>query len=244
MDKLIIGISGRKQSGKGVLAKFLTANSQILFGVPSHQVAVAPMAEPIKRFCHDVLGLAFAQCWGTNEDKNTLTTYRWEDMPMYEAYVLDEAKKLHESLSLEDTLEKWRAKVPTGLMTARQVLQEIGTKMGRRFNENLWCEANMRRINGDAENHLFLVDDIRFPNEVRSVQNNAGAVIRLTRSKFAEDEHISEKGLDSFPANYYDLYVDNQNLGMAESCWLVAETLMGLGMAHSAAKHDLIFGDQ
>src|SRR5688572_15326111 len=37
-------------------------------------------ADPLKEVCIGLLGLTYEQCYGTDEQKNTLTNLRWENM--------------------------------------------------------------------------------------------------------------------------------------------------------------------
>lgn len=83
--------------------------------------------------------------------------------------------------------------LPCGL-TVRQALQEIGTKWFRSRWPETWINSWKGRTRGYR---VVLVADIRFPNEVRAVQDMGGHVIRFTRAPFAEeDQDASETALD------------------------------------------------
>lgn len=41
-------------------------------------------AGALKEICNGLFDLDNAQCYGTDQEKNTLTWFRWQDMPGYE----------------------------------------------------------------------------------------------------------------------------------------------------------------
>ena len=105
-------------------------------------------------------------------------------------------------------------------MTARQVLQTVGTEFFRSIQNNVWADATIRRIQQDNP-LVALIGDCRFPNEVEAIKKAGGTVIKLTRNLYNSD-HSSETALD--PENYdqsnFDLVVDNQNMTIEEQ-WKV-----------------------
>lgn len=220
MKQIIIALSAKKDGGKSTVANFLKRNRVELFGHKSHRstngtvlrgptVATFPLAGPVKDLCANVLGLTHEQLYGTNEQKNSLTRYQWEDLPHYpriverlksridqecfmEWYTSDEEKGLWEKRAV-DRLEKTR---PKGLMTARQVMQEVGTGIFRQMYADVWAEACVRGIR-ESKVDVALIDDLRFPNEVLAVQSAGGLVLRLPRDAHqGKDQHASEMALD------------------------------------------------
>ena len=88
--------------------------------------------------------------------------------------------------------------LPTG-RSVRQQLQWLGTDVLR--NEYADCHINTfkamySRVKNDFDSaeHL-LVSDVRFPNEVKCIQDLGGHVIRLLRNPH-NDQHESETALD------------------------------------------------
>ena len=188
---LILGFSGKKQSGKNSACRFLTENAHIIFPyngkIPN--IKTFSMAGPLKRLAVDVLGLEPKQVYGTDEEKNSLTKYSWEMMPHY--------RQACDSM-----------KQPYGPLTARQVLQEVGTGIFRKMNPNIWAEACLRKIkNWDGD--VALIDDVRFPNECRAIHEAGGLVFRLTRNVANGDRHPSECELDHY--DKFDAIVENQD---------------------------------
>ena len=81
----------------------------------------------------------------------------------------------------------------------RRILQRLGTDGGRMIlGEDVWVEAAKReRPAGEAT----VYTDVRFPNEVRTVRDMGGIVVRVVRDPAPPVEadlakHVSETALD------------------------------------------------
>jgi len=146
-------------------------------------------ADNLKRVCIDVLGLTERQCYGTDNEKNTLTRFNWSDMP----------------------LEENRSSSP---MSAREVMQYLGTDFFRKIYPNVWVDSTIRKIQSENSN-LAVVVDCRFPNEADGIKEVGGKVIRLKRDVFkGEDTHASETALDDYEG--FDAIIDNENMSIGE----------------------------
>jgi len=110
-------------------------------------------------------------------------------------------------------------------LTAREVLQIVGTDMFRKMQYDVWASATIRKIKKENP-ELALIADCRFPNEVEAVKNAGGIVIKLNRNVYNSD-HSSETALD--PENYdysnFDLVIDNQKMNIQEQHYYIAEFL-------------------
>ena len=204
----ILGFAGKKQSGKNTCCNFLqmlkfheygvcknaslNEQGQILvsdlFGekvsgsdwipITEEYVDISQLlesfrpckiyafADVLKEFAVDVLGLEYNQVYGTNEEKNSPTHLLWENMPTGNN---------------------------KGPMTGREVLQYFGSDICRKMYENIWFDACIRRIRKDKP-ELALISDVRFPNEIKGVQNEGGVVFGLPRDIVnGKDTHSSEQ---------------------------------------------------
>lgn len=103
-----------------------------------------------------------------------------------------------------------------GFMTAREVMQFVGTDIFRRMDTNVWVRSTINKILREKP-ELAIITDCRFPNEVDSIKQIDGKVIRLTRSPF-ESDHISETILDkeNYDWSNFDYVIDNQNVSLYE----------------------------
>jgi len=134
-------------------------------------------ADPLKDICMNLFDLTYDQCYGSNEDKETLTNINWENLPHY--------------IRLKNAQKE---KCPKGAMTAREVMQHLGTEIVRRTYENAWANSCIKRI-VDFNSEVSMVCDCRFPNEVDVIKKAGGKVIRLARN-VSNDKHVSETALD------------------------------------------------
>jgi len=94
-------------------------------------------------------------------------------------------------------------------MTAREVLQYVGTDIFRTMQHNVWSSATIRLIQKDKPD-IALVADCRFPNEVEAVKNAGGIVVKLNRNLY-ESTHASETALDdnNYDQSNFDLVIAN-----------------------------------
>ena len=145
-------------------------------------------AGALKEICNGLFDLDSAQCYGSDQEKNTLTWFRWQDMPGYEG---DEE----------------------GRMTAREFMQFFGTDICRKIHPEIWTEHTLKSIRTE-EPLVAVISDCRFQNEVDAVQRAGGKVVRLTRGVDA-DTHSSE--VESEKIQNYDATIDNKELTLHET---------------------------
>jgi hypothetical protein len=115
-------------------------------------------------------------------------------------------------------------------LTARQVMQFVGTDIFRKMQQNVWADATINKIKKELPK-LALIADCRFPNEVDAVKNAGGIVIRLTRKPFNSD-HASEIALE--PKNYnwsnFDFVLHNASMTIQEQKAFVIGYLQSKGI--------------
>lgn len=179
----ILGFSGKKQSGKTIVAEFLLGK----LGCSGIILRIAYFLNVI------VLRLFVPPVWG------------WK------------------LFNLEKQENK-ETKLPCG-KTVRKIQQEIGTDIGRNLWGDCWINDFMYEIKKQAAD-IVIVPNIRFPNEVKCIQDLGGHVIRLLRAPFPEDKHESETALDLFdkPQNrrLFDAVIDNREMDIPtqnEAIW-------------------------
>lgn len=101
-------------------------------------------------------------------------------------------------------------------LTAREVMQFVGTDIFRQLKTNVWSEATIKTIERERP-QLAIIADCRFPNEVSAVKDAGGLVIKLTRNPFYSD-HDSETALDdhNYDQNNFDYIIHNNSLSIPE----------------------------
>lgn len=82
-------------------------------------------------------------------------------------------------------------------MTPRLLLQLLGTECGRQIiHPNIWCNATMA---GYKPKDNWIITDVRFPNEAKSIKDEGGILIRVDRPGFENTgNHLSETALDDY----------------------------------------------
>ena len=156
-------------------------------------VRVYAIADSLKQMAVDILGLSKEQAFGSDKDKNSKTKLKWENMPG----VISPSDLKKKGFTQEQVASLGMMVHRKGVMTAREVLQYVGTDMFRKMNSDVWLDSLFRRIKKDNA-ELALVSDVRFENEVQSIKDQEGFVIGLTRSPYgSSDEHSSESEVTS-----------------------------------------------
>jgi hypothetical protein len=143
--------------------------------------------------------------YGTDEQKDQLTQYKWENMPV-------------------------KVKGKSGFMTGREFMQYFGTDICREMYSDIWINRTLKDI-AQEESKFSIISDARFENEIEAVQKAGGKVIRLTRSLKGKDIHKSELSLDNY--NGFDAIIDNQNMTIEESCQELTKILEEWGWSTS-----------
>jgi len=185
---------GEKSEGVGILDVFRHDYDFINY---AHQniwpyVKAYNFADPLKNICINLFGFSYEQCYGTDENKNSLTD-----------------------------VHKPRDVFPSdGHFTAREFLQYFGTDVCRHLKDDIWTGACINKIKNE-ESGFAIIGDCRFPNEVEMVQNVGGKIIRLTRS-LHEDSHKSETALDKFKSfdaviDNQEMTIEEQNKAILET---------------------------
>ena len=110
-------------------------------------------------------------------------------------------------------------------LSAREVLQIVGTDMFRAMQHNVWANTTIRKI--QTENpELAIIADCRFPNEVEAIKKAGGAIIKLQRNIYGSD-HASEVALDRKNYDYsnFDLVVENDSMNIQEQNYCINDFL-------------------
>lgn len=219
----IIGISGKAGSGKDTVADYLVAN---------HGFVRMALADEMKRFAKQVFDFSDQQLWGPSFERNAVDS-RYDDPEMWEkaedklfdvgpewcAKLLNGGNGPYhdradnawtELLTWFDNLNftygiTWNEK---STLSARVMLQTIGTEWGRAQGQDIWVNHTMEmakkllvggyvysKENGlvDLSAHIeqhdvfppqpkgVVVADMRFANELAAVKAVGGRTIRVKR---------------------------------------------------------------
>jgi len=241
-NSIIIGVSGRKQSGKNTVGmaiynwyNFDYRMRENNKGITSSNTlaSIHSFADSLKGFLIDNFGVEIRQCHGSDEDKNSFTKYKWDNLPFEIRMKYSNtnapcsSKIIHEDDGEDTECVEYTACPRTGFMTCRELMQVFGTDVMRKmFCDSVWINATFRMLNNIDQSEVKLeqichiLSDVRFIAEIESVLAEPnGYVIRLLRS-VASDNHSSETELDNYDFTKYSdrvLVIDNRNLGIEET---------------------------
>lgn len=208
---MIIGLSGKKQSGKDTLANAL---ADIIWG-NSYLAERYAFADALKDLCGTVFNIPYQALHGTDEDKNAASPIRWSEIPL-------RLRLLRKPEGVEDK----------EFITRRQLLQVFGTDVCRDFYENFWVNWTIKKIKDNRNRNPYpakheIITDVRFPNEAERIKEEGGIIIRLTRNVNPDDYHPSETSMDKYDFSYIH---DNQNMTIEESIQSFMELLKKEGL--------------
>ena len=169
---MIIGFCGRCRSGKTELAKICE----------NYGYTKLYFALPLKQLCADILDMTMDEL---NKAKN-------ENTPIQITIGNDICSILSEEteIPLETTKEICEGQY---LHTVREMLQFIGTDYIRTYNKD-WHVNRIKKM--IQPNTNYVIDDVRFPNEKRLIEELGGDCWFITRTTLDNvSNHESETAL-------------------------------------------------
>lgn len=169
---MVIGFAGRCRSGKTVLSEVCEK-----YGYQHLSFAL-----PLKQLCADILDISIDEL---NRAKN-------ENIPIEITIGKDVCEILSEetNIPIGKTIEICDGKY---LHTVRDMLQFIGTDYIRKYNSD-WHVNRIREMIKDNVN--YVIDDVRFPNEKRMIEELGGDCWFVTRTTLDNvSNHESETSI-------------------------------------------------
>lgn len=207
---MIIGIAGKKQTGKDSMAGFIEKQ------LPHKKVKRISFAKPLKDFCHEAFNIPKQNLYGSDADKN---------------YPLCTWGEVFTGICLRKYSKRDR-----DLLSSREILQVVGTDVMRLGNldylqneyaakcrhfiekkfgrgkkpfDSIWIELalmDVKVLEARGELDIAVISDVRFHNERIAVAEAGGINIRLYRETGLDDSipHPSELQLDEMKDQDFD----------------------------------------
>ena len=203
---MIIAFAGRLHSGKSVLAQICTkyGYQRIYFALP--------LKEMIAHLIN-----------GTVDDVNLQKTSHYEKILSERElnYISDETK-----IPIEIVRKTLQNKV---FHNTRDMMQIIGTDLIRKYNAD-WHVNKIRDMMDKGKN--YVIDDTRFPNEVKMIQEENGLVFFVVRPNL---EYISNHESEtSLRWQMFDtIIINDSNIEELKLRW---ETFLTNGIVESLTK--------
>ena len=176
---MIIGISGKAQSGKDTVCKMIAYTvwyynySQRLepFGIDhynSHQYAIWGVD-----YWHVSFANKLKQCLSVILNIHTVDVFESNDFKKSEI--------------------DWLG------ITVRELLQKFGTAIRNEVCDDFWVKACLKDYEkGDN----WLISDVRFKSEAKGIKDLEGIIVRVNREGAGAGNHISEIDLDDYSFDY------------------------------------------
>lgn len=173
----IIAFAGRKRSGKGMLAKGMREYSP--------NVVIIAVADSLKLLCCKLLKITYDELTQMKDDGTT-----------FEAKVDDYwVSTIKHEVKISDNII--RNEIGGRVFTnVREVLQIIGTDLIRKYSPDWHIDKTIERIKSYGDDKIVVVEDVRFPNEKRKIEEIGGDVYFIIRPNYWDvSNHPSEKAL-------------------------------------------------
>ena len=197
--KNLISVSGKKGSGKNLVAAIITdlTCDQAPWEVKS-------FADKLKYITCSLIGCTREQ----------LENREFKEKELGEEWWYWCIFKTSQRVSYLDNKEFDKSDLSVNLIkpTVRELLQEVGTDAMRNvIHPNIWVNGLFADYNASSK---WIISDTRFPNEIESIKKHNGLTIRINRDSFLRtgkvfdtDNHESETALDDYQG--FDYVIDN-----------------------------------
>lgn len=96
-------------------------------------------------------------------------------------------------------------------LTIRQALIDIGTGLGRGYRDSIWLDVFDHRFNKSQNLTTIIVPDVRFRNEFDHLKNKGFYLIRLKREAHLKIDDISETNQDLIDDMEFDCILYNNS---------------------------------
>lgn len=179
---MIIGVSGKARSGKGEFAKVAKEE----FGATIVSFAAGVKEEVAEWLTDSEVCWSHRNLYGENEDKEAL-------LRAHHSFI--------EGTHMTDFVVKFGDyQLGYWYFTPRALMQWWGTDYRRAQDKDYWVKKGLAKC---VDRHvLYIIDDVRFPNEAEAVQSYWGsALVRVDRNdrpSVSNEGHLSEVALDDY----------------------------------------------
>lgn len=182
---MIIGISGKAQSGKDVVGSYITSKVN---GKP------LKFADRLKDMVCILLGCDRVQLENETFKATPLGEEWWYYKSRHGTLIpyTDSNRK-----NTEDLVK----------LTPRMLLQKLGTECGRQIiHPNIWINTLLRDVDTSKIN---VITDVRFLNEITALRSvDETIMIRIQRDSIKQTNHASETELDNV-VDSFNYVIDN-----------------------------------
>ena len=188
----LIGITGRKRSGKDSLATIIKDYSR-------EEYTRVSFADPMRQIMEEVCLFPRPYNYETMKEEPVLVLDTTESFfkPMVVkmlSYNADNPDEIHKN---GIKFMKFSLQFNKRRFSPREFLQKLGTEFGReQLGENIWVDMLISSLDKEKS---YIIPDVRFDNEAEAIRKAGGKVIKVIRPSLeegpVEDNHSSEAGV-------------------------------------------------
>ena len=177
---MVIGISGKIRSGKSRVAKTIID----ILEESGKTGVVKSFAQPLYEIISEMY----------DNDFDTIKKDKQAQIPVY--------------------INTRRTQSGFKISNYREILQIIGTGARNYGDKDIWVNAlfgcnNEKIVNhlGNNKDSVWVIEDLRFPNEAKRIRDCNGLLIRVEREQHQPNEHAIENSLNTWED--WDLVIEN-----------------------------------
>lgn len=179
---MIIGISGKAQSGKDTVCKMIVYTIWYYnYSQRLQTFSLEHYNNTYEKF-GDVIDFT---CWYKTSFANKLKQCL--------------SNILNVSISKFEDNEFKKSEVEWLGITVRELLQKFGTAIRNEVSDDFWVKACLNNLEKDDD---YLITDVRFKSEAKGIKDLEGIIVRVNREGAGAGNHISEIDLDDYSFDY------------------------------------------
>ena len=183
---MIIGISGKAQSGKDTVCKMIVYTIWYY----NYSQRLQPFSLEHYNNTYEKFGEVIDfTCWYKTSFANKLKQCL--------------SNILNVSISKFEDNEFKKSEVEWLGITVRELLQKFGTAIRNEVSDDFWVKACLNNLEKDDD---YLITDVRFKSEAKGIKDLEGIIVRVNREGAGAGNHISEIDLDDYS---FDCVINN-----------------------------------
>ena len=179
---MIIGVSGKAQSGKDTVSKM------IVYTIWYYNCSQRLQPFSLEHYNNtyekfgDVIDFTY---WYKTSFANKLKQCLSD--------ILDVSISKFEDNEFKKSEVEWLG------ITVRELLQKFGTAIRNEVSDDFWVKACLNNLEKDDD---YLITDVRFKSEAKGIKDLEGIIVRVNREGAGAGNHISEIDLDDYSFDY------------------------------------------
>lgn len=179
---MIIGISGKAQSGKDTVSKMIVYTVWY-YNCSRHlqPFSLEHYNNTYKKF-GDVIDFTY---WYKTSFANKLKQCL--------SNILNVSISEFEDNDFKKSEVEWLG------ITVRELLQKFGTAIRNEVSDDFWVKACLNNLEKEDD---YLITDVRFKSEAKGIKDLEGIIVRVNREGAGAGNHISEIDLDDYSFDY------------------------------------------